>query len=415
MNTNKHTAINCGSSDSCDLLFIISGSVSAYKSLDIIRELQRMGYRCRVILTRNASNFITPLSVNVLCQTEVRQDMFSADDENRMSHINLARQAKLIIVCPASASILSRFAHASCDDLASTVFIASTAPSLIFPAMNPVMWSNKLVQNNIKILRDIGHTVIAPEKGTVACGDVGYGRLPEVKNIVKIIEYHLNYKPILKGRKVLITAGPTYEKIDDARLLTNFSSGIQGYAIAKEFVSQGANVTLVSGKTDLDIPYGLKCIKVISGREMWNETYLSLPQDIVVCCSAVSDWYAETVNGKIKKNMGLNIKWFENPDILSFIGHGKTHNGKKFTRPKLVIGFAAESSNLHKNAELKLINKNADWIFANDISKDVFGSNNNSVLFLKKNKTKSIDYVNWNLQSKADIARKMVDSVVKWL
>lgn len=400
---------------SFDVLFIISGSISAYKSLDIIRELQRKNFSFKIILSKNASQFVTPLSISSLCQSDVRQEFYSTDDENNISHIELARQAKLIVVCPASASLLSRFASASCDDLASTLLIASSTKALLFPAMNPEMWSNNFVQKNVNILLDEGHTIISPEEGTTACGEYGCGRLPEVKTVINIIEYHLNYKPILNNMNVLITAGPTIEAIDDARALTNFSSGIQGYAIAKEFSLNGASVTLISGKTALEAPYGLKCINVISGREMYKETIQSLPQDIVVCCSAVSDWYTEKTIGKIKKYSGLNIKWKENPDILSCIGHGKTAEGVAFSRPKLVIGFAAESMDIRKHAELKLKAKSADWIFANDISQGVFGSKNNSVLFLKYNSTKNVEIAKWCLQSKVDIAKKIVDNVIKSL
>ena len=387
------------------ILLIISGSIAAYKSLDLIRRLRERDIEVRCILTKGGAEFITPLSVASLSGTPLYEELFSLKDEIEMGHIRLSREADLIVVAPASADLLAKMAHGNADDLASATLLASDKPALIAPAMNTQMWQDPATQRNIAQLIKDGHQIVAPASGSLACGETGDGRMADVDAIVQAVMDHL-YNGPLKGMRALVTSGPTYEAIDPVRFIGNRSSGKQGHAIAEALAAQGADVTLISGPTALADPRGVNTVHVTSAEEMLKACETALPADIAVCAAAVADWKVSQPSArKLKKTKAGDIPelhLIENPDILAFIATHATH------RPKLVVGFAAETENVKENAGGKLKSKGCDWIVANDVSGDkAFNTDENEVILLTAKGAEA-----WPLLSKDAIAQKLVEHII---
>ena len=397
------------------ILLIICGGIASYKSLEIIRLIKQTEIDLDVVMTKSAQNFITPLLVTSLNEKKCYTDLFSIEDEAKMSHIMLARKPDIILVAPATGNIMAKLANGIADDLASTVLLASYSKIILAPSMNPVMWNNIATQENYKRLLDRGIDFINPEIGDMACGENGAGRLPEPRVIFEKLISSLikrnNITDCLKDISVLITAGPTIENIDPVRHISNKSSGKQGFAIASELSKRGANVTLISGPVEIPLPDCLKIINVTSAQEMFDKTISQLPADVVICAAAVSDWRLVLektkidINNKIKKsNKSLHFRTVENPDILAAVAKSKF-------KPKLVIGFSAETENIIKNAKSKLISKGIDLIIANDVGKGkVFGKDYNKVYLIDKN-----DCEEWTQQSKNSIAFNLSNKISKIL
>ena len=400
------------------ILLIICGGIASYKSLEIIRLLKQKNIELDVVMTTSAQQFITPLLVTSLNEKKCYTDLFSVDDESKMNHITLARKPDLILVAPATANIIGKYANGIADDLASTILLATFSSVFLAPSMNPVMWGNLATQDNYRKLLDRGVKFIEPEHGDMACGEFGTGRLPEPKLIVEEITNYLNYKKTSQNQfdniSVVITAGPTIENIDPVRFISNRSSGKQGYAIASELSKRGANVTVISGPVDIPPPECRKLIKIKSAREMHEKTISELPADIVICAAAVADWklvpeindnYNINVNQKIKKsNQDLKFTTIKNPDILKTISDSKQ-------RPKIIIGFSAETENIIENAKSKLISKNLDLIIANDVSENkVFGKDTNKVYVISAD---SCD--EWCEKSKILVASNLADKINQML
>ena len=362
------------------ILLIICGGIAAYKSLEIIRLLKKKGALVKTILTKNAHKFVTPLSVTSLSQEKIYSDLFDHNNEAEMSHISLSRWSDLILIAPATANTMSKISYGTADDLASTVVLASDKQVFLAPAMNVRMWEHPSNKDNLNKIRNIGYKIIGPEIGDMACGEYGEGKMTEPEKIIKCIEDHFKNKN--EKYKALVTAGPTQEYIDPVRYITNKSSGKQGYAIAKSLKNNGFKTTLVSGPTNLDPIPGVNIVKVNSAKEMLDATLENLPTDVAIFSAAVADYKANKIESeKIKKGENLNLSLEKNVDIL---GHVSKHNS---LRPKLVIGFAAETNELVKNSQKKLLEKNCDWIIANDISNpDIgFDSEYNEVSIFYKN------------------------------
>ena len=383
------------------ILLIITGGIAAYKSLDVIRGLKEKNYDVTCVLTKSGSEFVTPLSLESLSGNKVYTDLFNLNDEHEMGHIQLSRSADLILVAPATANIISKIAYGISDDLASTILMATNKPVLVAPSMNVHMWINNATQRNINTLKLDGINLIGPNTGSMACGEYGEGRMSEPSEIIEytinLIE-KINFAP-LKNYSALITSGPTREMIDPVRYISNESSGKQGHAIAKAIFDLGAKTTLISGPTSIPNPVGPTIVKVKTAAEMSDVCESLLPTDIAVCAAAVGDYkISNTSPEKIKKSGNkISIELEENPDILSRISK---RNSK---RPKLVIGFAAETENLIFNAELKLKEKGCDWILANDISNEkVIGKNENKVHFISLDEKSE-----WSSMSKIDVAKKL--------
>ena len=389
------------------ILFVICGGISAYKSLELIRLFRKNKADIKTILTKSAKKFVTPLSIASLSQGKVYEDLFSIENELEMDHIALSRWADVIIVAPVTANTISKLASGNAEDLASTVILASNKQVYLAPAMNVRMWEHQSTKNNLKNLTSYGYKVIGPITGDMACGEYGEGKMSEPIEIFNEIQNFLETQKENKKIKALVTAGPTNEYIDPVRFISNKSSGKQGYEIAKSLHKRGFDTTLISGPTNLDISQEIKLIKVETADEMFKATQKNLPADIAVFSAAVSDFKINVKSkDKIKKKESLNIKLERNVDILNYISN---HNSM---RPKLVIGFAAETKNLDSNAMKKLKNKNCDWIVANDVSKKNIGfdSDFNEVTihyndFKKKKETLSY-------KKKSEISEEIVDRIV---
>ena len=367
------------------ILLIICGGIAAYKSLETIRILKKNECEIKTILTKSAKEFVTPLSVASLSQGKVYDDLFSVENENEMDHITLSRWADLILVEPATANTISKLAKGSSKDLASTVILASNKPIFLVPAMNVRMWEHPSTKENLEILQNYSYKVIGPEIGEMACGEYGEGKMTEPLKIINKINDYLSTINKNKKLKALVTAGPTNEYIDPVRFITNKSSGKQGYEIAKSLSKNGFQTTLISGPTNLKIDNEIKLIKVETAEQMFKETQKNLPVDVAIFSAAVSDFKAiEKSKIKIKKQEELTIKFEKNIDILNYVSN---HNSM---RPRLVVGFSAETNNLEENAIDKLKNKNCDMIIANDVSDQNIGFNSdfNEVTIFYKNKEK---------------------------
>jgi len=391
------------------ILLIVGGGIAAYKALELVRLIKKASGEVRVILTASGAEFVTPLSLAALTGHPVHQALFSPEDETAMGHIELSRWADLVVVAPATAGLIAKAANGLADDLASTTLIATDKRTLLAPAMNVRMWLHPAVQANVARLKGFdgfhAMSVVGPDDGEMACGEYGPGRMAEPAAILDAIKGLLAgpASRVLAGKTVVVTAGPTFEAIDPVRGLTNRSSGKQGYAIAAALAELGADVTLVSGPTGLSAPLGVTRIEVESALDMQAATQRLLPADIAVMTAAVADWRIDTIAGsKIKKGAGgpPALALIENPDILA----GVSAPGP--LRPKLVVGFAAETSDLEANARSKLSKKGCDWIVANDVSSDVFGSDGNAVLLVRREGVET-----WPRQSKKDIARRLAQTI----
>ena len=389
------------------ILFIICGGVSAYKSLETIRLFRKNNFEIKTILTKAAKEFVTPLSVASLSQGKVYEDLFNLENETEMDHISLSRWADVVVVAPATANTLSKLSVGSSEDLAAAVILASNKQIFLVPAMNVRMWEHQSTKNNLKILKDYGYKFIGPEIGDMACGEYGEGKMSDPLNIFNEISNYLNSRIKNNKIKALVTAGPTNEYIDPVRFITNKSSGKQGYQLAKSLSKRGFETTLISGPTNLDIGDDIKLIKVQTAKEMFEATQKSLPTDIAVFTAAVADFkIINQKKNKIKKNEDLFLKFEKNVDILSYVSK---HNSM---RPKLVIGFAAETDELEKNANTKLSDKSCDWIIANDVSKKNAGFNSDYNEVTIYYKGKKIQKENLSLKKKSEIAEEIVDRIV---
>ncbi len=361
------------------ILLIISGGIAAYKALELIRRLRERGAAVRCVLSRSAPQFVTPLSVSALSGDKVYGDIFSLTDEAEMGHIQLSRDADLLVVAPASADILARMANGLADDLAATVLLATDKPVLVAPAMNVRMWLHPATQRNVAQLKADGVSFIGPNDGEMACNEYGPGRMSEPTEIADAVEAFFNQAKPLAGRKIIVTSGPTHEPIDPVRYIANRSSGKQGHAIAVALAKAGAEVVLVSGPVNLPDPPGVKTIHVEAARDMFSACFLNLPADAAIFAAAVADWrVAVESDQKMKKQGELApaLQLAENPDILRAIA---TTDAKR--RPALVIGFAAETEKVVEYARAKLKKKGCDWILANDASPahGVFGGDENTI------------------------------------
>tara|TARA_Y100000022_G_scaffold199398_1_gene211762 strand:- start:262 stop:1461 length:1200 start_codon:yes stop_codon:yes gene_type:complete len=386
------------------ILLIICGGIAAYKSLETIRILKKNGCEIKTILTKSSKEFVTPLSITSLSQGKVYEDLFNVENESEMDHITLSRWADLILVVPVTANTISKLAKGSSEDLASTVILASNKPVFLVPAMNVRMWEHQSTKENLDILKNYSYKIIGPEIGEMACGEYGEGKMTEPIDIVnKINDYFFTINKN-KRLKALVTAGPTNEYIDPVRFITNKSSGKQGYEIAKSLSRNGYKTTLILGPTNLKINDEINVVKVETAEQMFKETQKNLPVDVAIFSAAVADFKVTKKNDvKIKKRDDFTIKLEKNIDILNYVSN---HNSM---RPKLVIGFAAETNNLENNAIKKLINKNCDMIIANDVSnKDIgFDSDLNEVTIFYKNKTKEKLF----LKKKSLISEEIVERV----
>jgi phosphopantothenoylcysteine decarboxylase/phosphopantothenate--cysteine ligase len=390
------------------ILLIICGGISAYKSLELIRSLKKRGAQIKTILTESAKQFVTPLSVSSLSQEKVYGDLFSLENETEMDHISLSRWSDLIVVAPATANTISKISSGSSDDLASTVILASNKDIFLVPAMNVRMWEHPSTKENVVKLKNYGFNFIGPEIGDMACGEFGEGKMSEPKLIEEKIETYFKNLSKNKKYKALVTAGPTHEYIDPIRFISNKSSGKQGYALAKSLLKKGFETTLISGPTSLQVEKDINLIKVETAEEMFRATQNSLPVDVAIFSAAVGDYKVKEISKeKIKKQDKINLELEKNVDILNYISN---HNS---LRPKLVIGFAAETNNLENYSNKKLNEKNCDWIIANDVSnkKIGFDSDFNEVsIFYQNNKKEKISY-----KSKSDISDEVVEKIINHL
>tara|TARA_X000000950_G_scaffold264786_1_gene338379 strand:+ start:294 stop:1496 length:1203 start_codon:yes stop_codon:yes gene_type:complete len=387
------------------ILFVICGGISAYKCLETIRLFKRNNAEIKTILTKSAKEFVTPLSITSLSQGKVYDDLFDIENETEMDHIALSRWADVIIIAPATANTISKLSQGSSEDLASTVILASNKQVFLAPAMNVRMWEHQSTQNNLKILKDYGYRLIGPMIGDMACGEYGEGKMSDSKDIFNEINNFLSNQIKNKKIKALITAGPTNEYIDPVRFITNKSSGKQGYELAKSLSRRGFETTLISGPTNLKIEDNINLIKVETAEEMFKATQKSLPTDIAIFSAAVADFKIDKRSNKKIKKKNFTINLEKNVDILNYVSN---HNSM---RPKLVIGFAAETEDLDKNANIKLINKNCDWIIANDISKREggFNSDYNEVTIHYKNP--KIEKEKLSFKKKSEISEEIVDRI----
>ena len=389
------------------ILFIICGGISAYKSLELIRLFKKNGAEIKTILTNSAKEFVTPLSVASLSQGKVYNKLFSIENETEMDHIALSRWADVILIAPATANTISKLAQGTTDDLASTVVLASDKNIYLAPAMNVRMWEHQSTKQNLNKLKNFDYKIIGPEIGDMACGEFGEGKMTEPKNIFQTIEAYFGELNKNQKLKALVTAGPTNEYIDPVRFITNKSSGKQGYALAKSLAKRGFQTTLVSGPTKLQIESNINLIKVETADEMFKATQENLPVDVAIFSAAVADFKVkEKKNEKMKKQEYLNLELEKNIDILNYVSK---HNS---LRPKLVIGFAAETNNIQENAQKKLVEKNCDWIIANDVSKKESGFNSefNEVTIHYKNK--KIKKEKLSLKRKSEISEEIVDRII---
>jgi phosphopantothenoylcysteine decarboxylase/phosphopantothenate--cysteine ligase len=394
------------------ILLIIGGGIAAYKSLELVRRLSERGVKTRAILTKAGAEFVTPLSVSALTGEKIFGDLFSLTDEAEMGHIQLSRSADLVVVAPATADLMAKMANGLANDLASTTLLATDKPVLMAPAMNVRMWESASVKRNRAALEKDGVLFVGPNDGEMACGEFGQGRMAEPLEIVAAIEQALMVAGPLTGVKALVTAGPTREPVDPVRFLANHSSGKQGYAIAEALARAGAQTTLISGPVSLAPPHGVKLQRVTTAREMLAACEAALPADVLVMAAAVADWRPDiAANSKIKKSTANIahervvplIKLVENPDILASIARGPH-------RPRLLIGFAAETDDVVENAIAKRSRKGADWIIANDVSGDVMGGDKNRIHLISEAGTE-----NWPEMTKSEVGTRLAARIAEKL
>ncbi len=402
------------------ILLIVTGSIAAIKVPDLIRKAKDQGHDVTCVLTKSASNFVTPMSLAYLSGNKVYEQMFNAEEEADMAHISLSRNNDIVVIAPASADFLAKMANGFCDDLASTIYMASDKPVVVAPAMNTKMYEHPATKRNIAQLKKDGVTFIEPVSGKLACGEEGLGKMAEPDDILGFLKKFSKNLPKqtekksvavkrLSGLRCLVTSGPTRENIDPVRYISNYSSGKQGYAIAEALSDEGAEVFLVSGPTSLIAPENVQLIAVESAQEMLNACNKLLPVDVAICAAAVADWKPEYVaDQKIKKTQDTQhqiLSLIENPDILADL----SKSGKN--RPSLVVGFAAETEHLIENAMVKMERKGCDWIVANNVAEDkVFGSDDNTVCIITKESQECLSE-----RSKIEIAEKLTDMISEYL
>jgi phosphopantothenoylcysteine decarboxylase/phosphopantothenate--cysteine ligase len=387
------------------ILLIIGGGIAAYKSLELIRRLAERGVQSRAILTHAGAEFVTPLSVSALTTDKVYSELFNLTDESEMGHIELSRSADLVVVAPATADLMGKLAAGLANNLASTALLATDKKILMAPAMNVRMWESPSVKRSFETLKRDGVLFVGPNDGEMACGEFGPGRMAEPLEIVAAIEQALDAPGVLSGFKALVTAGPTHEPLDPVRFLANRSSGKQGYAVAGALAQAGAETVLVSGPVEIAPPARVKLLKVTTAREMMAACEAELPADIAVMTAAVADWRPDiAANSKIKKDAEHKapaLHLIENPDILASLAKHKK-------RPRLVIGFAAETDEVMAHARAKRTRKDADWIVANDVSGDVMGGDRNQVHLITAKGEES-----WPDMTKTEVAQRLVRHIAQ--
>ena len=394
------------------ILLIVSGGIAAYRALDLIREIKRRGDDVTCVLTKSATQFVQPLSFGALSQNKVYTDLFDIESETNIGHIKLSRDADLVVLAPATANILAKMSYGVSDSLATSILLANNKPLLIAPSMNVKMWNNPATTKNIEKLKSYGHIFIGPDQGEMACGEVGSGKMSKVEDIYKEIELLLSPGP-LKGKKALVTSGPTIEPIDPVRFISNRSSGKQGHAIADRLSKLGADTHLITGPVNIPYPDNVLVTEVNTAEEMLSACKEAIPVDISIFTAAVSDWKASKISkNKIKKSLynpdndEMSLTMMQNPDILKTIGE------TNINRPKLVIGFTLETENLIKSAKSKMLNKSCDWMIANSHvqeNQSVFNNDMNAVSFLTNNSEE-----NWGLISKKRVAENLCNKIIKF-
>ncbi len=391
------------------ILLVVSGGIAAYKTLDLIRRLREHGAAVRCVLTKGGAEFVTPLSLAALSEEKVFTDLFSLTDESEMGHIRLSREADLVVVAPASADLLAKMAVGRADDLATTLLLATDKRILAAPAMNVRMWHHPATQENLKTLHKHGLLTVGPNEGDMACGEYGMGRMAEPDEIRAAIERFFATDALLSGRRALVTSGPTHEAIDPVRYIANRSSGRQGHAIAEALSRLGAETTLVTGPTRLADPAGAHVVHIESAEEMLAACQEALPVDVAVCAAAVTDWRVAGIKEqKIKKTGGEppKLELAANPDILACLSAAGN------LRPRLVIGFAAETENVIEHATAKLSAKGCDWILANDVSAGTgtFGGDENTIHLIE-----AAGVASWPRMTKEEVADKLAARIADHL
>jgi phosphopantothenoylcysteine decarboxylase / phosphopantothenate---cysteine ligase len=386
------------------VLLIVGGGIAAYKACELIRLIRKAGGSVRCVLTAGGAQFITPMTLAALSEQQVFTSLFDLKDEAEMGHIQLSREADLVVVCPATADLLAKMAAGIADDLATTLLLATDKKVLAAPAMNVRMWQHEATKRNVARLRADGVTIVEPDEGEMACGEYGPGRLPEPEAILAAIEEALGGPGPLAGKHVIVTAGPTHEPIDPVRMIANRSSGKQGFAIAGALAALGARVTLVAGPVSLETPAGVDRHDVETAAQMNEAVAAALPADAAVLVAAVADWRVEPAAGKLKKEDGPPaLDWQRTPDILAGLA-------ARADRPRLLVGFAAETTDVAAQAAAKRTRKDADWIVANDVSGDVMGGDANAVHLISGSGTES-----WDPMPKAEVARRLAQRIAEAL
>lgn len=387
-----------------NILLIIAGGIAAIKAPDLIRKLTQEGVRVTPVLTKSGAQFVTPLSISALARSKVYTDLFDLTDEAEMGHIELSRSADLVLVAPSTGHLMAKMAHGIADDLASTLLLATDTHVMIAPSMNVRMWDHPATQRNLAILKADGVQVVGPNEGEMACGEFGVGRMAEVTEILQAVGQYFETGP-LSGRHILVTSGPTHEPIDPVRYIANRSSGAQGTALAEALRDLGARVSFVTGPADVAPPTGVQVHRVQTANEMLMAVQAVLPADVAIFAAAVADWRVdEPQKQKIKKQVSgvlPNLKFSENPDILALIAQHEK-------RPKLVIGFAAETNDVLENATAKRLRKGCDWIVANDVTPamGVMGGQNNTVTVIDANGAEA-----WSDMPKVEVARRLAQRI----
>lgn len=391
------------------ILLIVAGGIAAVKVPDLIRRMREREANVRCILTKGGAQFVTPLTLAALSGQKIYQDLFSLTDESEMGHIRLSREADIILVAPATADIMAKMANGIADDLATTALLATDKPVMIAPSMNVMMWTHPATQANLEILKARSMSVVGPGAGDLACGEVGDGRMAEPMDIIAALNRHFQKQRGDGGLarfRVLVTSGPTIEPIDPVRFIANRSSGKQGHAIANAMADLGAQVTLVSGPTQLPDPDGVTTVKVETAAQMLKACRAALPCDIAVCAAAVADWHVADISKTKLKKSGTppRINLAPNPDILATLAQ----TGKQ--RPGLVVGFAAETGDVVAKAKIKRAEKNCDWIVANDVSpgSGIFGGDSNTVHVITAS-----DVQNWPTMKKREVAEKLANMIAE--
>jgi phosphopantothenoylcysteine decarboxylase/phosphopantothenate--cysteine ligase len=384
------------------ILLIVGGGIAAYKACELVRLLRKQGASVRCVLTAGGAQFVTAMTLAALSEDKVYTELFDLKDEAEMGHIQLSREADLVVVCPATADLIAKMAAGIADDLATTLLLATDKPVLVAPAMNVRMWGHAATQRNVVQLRADGITVLEPDEGPMACGEYGPGRLPEIDMIAAAIGKAVDGRPRrLTDKHIIVTAGPTYEPIDPVRYIANRSSGKQGFAIARALAAEGARVSLIAGPVTLPTPPGVTRVDVETACEMAEAVDQALPADAAVMVAAVADWRTDAAPGKIKKDGSAlpDLHLIENPDILASLAQGSK-------RPRLLIGFAAETDSVLDHATAKRARKGCDWIVANDVSGDVMGGNRNTIHIVTVNGVES-----WEQLPKAEVARRLTEKI----